>query len=127
MYTCTVGIDAETHNESDTNPIKICSPDCKQVQSSGPEEKEVTYPSPFNKQSLTHLAAGRHSDDALQLMRGILPAFPVEELEGTEVAMGEELLKHHCVQMASPMDLNKSLPAFPLQVRGQDGKKWARP
>jgi hypothetical protein len=45
------------------------------------------------------------------------------KLEGMEVTIGREPLTYHCMQVASPVDLNKSLPALPLHVYGQQGKK----
>lgn len=102
--------------EAMCSPMKIYSSDLRRVQISRPGEKEATYPSLSDTHSLTHPAAGRHSEGALQLVRGIYVARLVGEFKGMEVAMeeGEELLKPDSVQVASPMDLNKNLPALPL-------------
>jgi hypothetical protein len=72
---------------------------------------------------LTYPAAGRHSEGALPLVRGANTARLVGKLEGMEFKIVEQPLRHNFVQVASPTDLNKSLPALPLQVCGQEGKK----
>jgi hypothetical protein len=46
----------------------------------------------------------------------------VGEIEEMEIAIGEEPSWHDFLQVSPPTDLNKSLPAFPLQVCGQHGK-----
>jgi hypothetical protein len=101
--------------------------DRRRVQSYGPGGKEGIYLAPPSKHSWTHPAASRHSEDALQLVRRANAAGLVGKLEGMEVAVGRESLRHGCMQVASPIDLNKSLPALPLQVCGQDGREQTRP
>jgi hypothetical protein len=66
--------------------------------------------------------AGRRSEGVSQIVRESHAACLVGEIEEMEIAMGEELSWHDFLQVSPPIDLNKSLPAFPLQVCGQHGK-----
>ena len=102
---------------------KICSPDGRRVQSLGPGGNEAIYSTPPSKHSFAHPASSRHSEGALQLARGANATHFVGELEGMEVASGREPLRYRYKQVVSPVDLNKSLPALPLQVYGQHGKE----
>ncbi|PZD23067.1 hypothetical protein A1F96_10585 [Pyrenophora tritici-repentis] len=110
-------------SEAMGSPIKIFLRERKTVQSFGPGGVEATYSAPPNKHRLAHAAADRHSEHALQLVRGENAARLVGKLEGMKVKTEEEPLRLDSVQVASPIDLNKSLPALPLQVCGQNGKK----
>ncbi|RYO11541.1 hypothetical protein AA0111_g12773 [Alternaria arborescens] len=103
--------------EAMRSPTETCLPDRRRVQSFGPGREESNYSAPFS----------RHSEGALQLVRGANAARRVREPGGMEGRIGREPLRHDCVQVALPIDLNKSLPALPLQICRQHGKEQAAP
>lgn len=105
------------------SPTEITPPDRRRVHSFGPGGKEATYPSPSSNHSLTHLAAGRHSEGALQLVRGTNIARLLEKLQGMETPIRADRSGRDCVLVTSPLNLNKSLPALPLQAREQSGER----
>jgi hypothetical protein len=100
--------------------------DYRKVQSYNPREKEVVCLSPSSRCSLIQPLASRRLEGALQIVRELHAACLVGELKGIGVAMGEELLGHDWLQVTPPRDLNKSLPALPLEVCGQHSKERGR-
>lgn len=102
---------------------KIYSLDGRRVQSLGPGRNEAIYSAPLSKHSFAYPAASRYSEGALQLTRGANATHFIGELKGIEVASGREPLRYRYMQVVSPVDLNKSLPALPLQVCRQHGKE----
>ncbi|CAN9079844.1 unnamed protein product [Alternaria alternata] len=109
--------------EAMRSPTKTRLADGRRVQSLGPPGKKTIYARPASKHGFAYPAASRHSEGALRLERGADAALSVEELGNWGVAIRREPLKNPCVQVASPVDLNKSLPALPLQVCRQHGKE----
>jgi hypothetical protein len=109
--------------EAMRSPTKTRLADGRRVQSLGPPGKKTIYARPASKHGFAYPAASRHSEGALRLERGADAALSVEELGDWGVAIRREPLKTLCVQVASPVDLNKSLPALPLQVCRQHGKE----
>jgi hypothetical protein len=109
--------------EAIRSPTKTYSPDRRRVQSFGLGGKETTYSAPSCRHIVAHPAAGRHSEGALQLVLRANSDLPVGNLEGMEIKIGQEPLRHDFLQAASPVDLNKSLPPLPVQICGQNGKE----
>ncbi|CAN9338180.1 unnamed protein product [Alternaria alternata] len=109
--------------EAMRSPTKTRLADGRRVQSLGPPGKKTIYARPASKHGFAYPAASRHSEGALRLERGADAALSVEELGNWGVAIRREPLKNPCVQVASPVDLNKSLPALPLQVCRQHSKE----
>lgn len=72
------------------SPTKVCLIDRKRVQSFEPGGKEAIYSAPPSKHSFTYSAASRHSEGALQLVRGVNAAPLVRKFERLEVAIERE-------------------------------------
>ena len=108
------------------SPTTIHLPDYAKVQSYNPGEKEVICLSPSRRCSLIQPSADRRSEGVSQIVRESHATCLVGDIEEMEIAMGEEPSWHDCLQVSPPIDLKKSLSAFPLQVCGQHGRARGR-
>ena len=84
-------------SEAMRSPTETCLLDRRRVQSFGPGEKGANYSVPSSKHGLTQPAANRHSEGALQLVRGANATRLVGKPEGMEVTIGREPLGHNYV------------------------------
>ncbi|KAF2622627.1 hypothetical protein BU25DRAFT_462730 [Macroventuria anomochaeta] len=105
------------------SPIKTLSTGHRKVQSAGTRGRRNTYPSPSSEYSLALSTSGRHSEGAMQAAQREGAVHQTGRLEGMEKALGKEPSRRDSAQVASPMDLNKSLPALPSQESGKEGEE----
>ena len=110
-------------SEAMRSPTKIMTTGRRTLQEAGPGERRKTYSSPSSEYSPDPSTIGRHSEGALPAVRGASAVYSLERLERMEIAMKEEMFKRDSAQAATPMDLNKSLPALPPRESGKNDEE----
>lgn len=80
-----------------------------------PEERRNTYHSPSGERNPASPPYARRSEGAPQALRTSATQDPGRLAVMEIVSMGKVSSKHDSAQVAPGMDLNKSLPALPLQ------------
>lgn len=105
------------------SPTRMLLPQRKRVQSLGTRDMQVAHSSPFSRHSWTHSSGNKDFEGALQFVSRAKAPQPVGRYRKIESTIGERPTRHEHVQVAPPIDLNKSLPALPWQPCEQNEKE----